>query len=160
MLVVLVLQQLTELTKGLVAVGTVVGEIGDASSVSIREHGNVGCNVALHASLLIRKFVNLTSRIVGPKTTRTITTLNVLHRIGPGPEASFMADGTRNVSWTMRLCVHVELILSVKVSEAFVTGEGGSGISSEAIISVAGIVVPTHTVFASRISITLEPLVP
>ena len=150
MLVVLVLQELTELTKGLVAIGALVGKIWNNSAViavftaTIREARSI-TDVAIHGLLAFGKLVNLSASVIFSETARAITRLDVLHSIRARTKSLFATDWTSHVARTVNLKVHVEFILSIKASIA----GAAAGIANNSFDAIA----------AARVSVAFHPLV-
>ena len=99
-----------------------------------------------HSILTRSKLINLLSSIVLATASRTITTFDMLHCVGPGFKSCVPANGTRNRSWTMNLHMHIKFILSIEASRALMT--------------LKPYVVSVDAVSAARISISLVPLIP
>lgn len=147
MLLILVLQKLTEGRKGLGAFGTVVREVWyivrwlPTSIRQLRLVGKVGC----HATLLDSIVVDLLACVVLSFAPPTKSTFHVLDSIGSRLEAYISTDRTCHIASTMHLHVHVQLILITKVTATFVAFEGR--------------VVSLDAVTAARTSITFHPLI-
>ena len=83
MLVVPVLEQLTQLSKCLLTIRTLVGEVRHSAVVvaTVSKLRNTN-RVAPHRALSVRKVVDLLTSVVCSGTSRTISTLDVLNSVG------------------------------------------------------------------------------
>lgn len=117
-LLILMLKKLTELTERLSTFRTVIREIGNVIVVRIAvgDHGGIS-HEATHRWLILGKVVDLTACQILSSATRAISTFHVLDRIRPRLETGFAANGTRNITRTMNLHVHVQLVLIVELTE-------------------------------------------
>jgi hypothetical protein len=154
MLVVLMLQELTHLTKGLATVGATVRQVRYTVVLitTIREPRNSG-KVALQLLLLGGKIVNLLTRIVGSKTPTAVSAFHVLNRVGGRGKSRITADGTSHVAGSVHLHVHVQFVLTVERTRARAARIADCAISSSGVVAI-------HTSFAARLAIPFHPLVP
>jgi hypothetical protein len=123
-LVIPVLQQLTQLSKRLVTIGTMVGQIGHHTTAIIIVVGQEGCcgQVRAHTFFTIRIVVNMLSRsFLWTVTTGTVPTFNVLDGIRTRGKIGFTTYGTRNRTGTMNLHMHLQIVLTCKGSTACFT---------------------------------------
>ena len=148
MLLIVVLKQLTQLAKGAIAFVTLIGIIGCRPIVvsSIGQHGRT-VQIGLHGRSRLSKPINVVSRILLATATTAIATLHVLNGVGSRAKALFSTNGTGYSPRTMDLHVHVQIVLTVKSTMAF------------AALVVCLVVVSTYTVIATRVAVTLAPLI-
>jgi hypothetical protein len=130
MFVVLMLQELTQLTKRLGALGTMIRQVGNVLLVRVcaapivGQHGNVAiAQIVAHLRLALRKLINLVAGVVDSDTGTAVSTFNVLHRIRSTLESLVPTDRTGYSSWAMNLHVHIELILAIEFSVALWTSD-------------------------------------
>jgi len=122
MLGIIVLQELTSLTKGLLTLVATIRKIGRSflPMGSIREHGCTG-QIRLHGLLLLGKLVNGITGILGAATTSAKTTFHVLYCISTRSESTFFTNRTCHTAGPMNLHVHVQFILGSEDAVAFTT---------------------------------------
>jgi hypothetical protein len=142
-LLVLMLQQLAQLTKYLGTVWTIIREIGNiVRAASIRQHGNI-VQIVLHLRLTGGKLVDLVPGVVNSSTPSAVATFDMLHSVGARLESLLSTDGTTHVTRTVDLLVHFKIVLVVKGPGAIRTRVDR----------------PVDAVGASRSSCTFVPLV-
>jgi hypothetical protein len=110
MLLVVVLQELAELSEEFVAGSTVIGIIGSPGVVATIGQKGRARQVGPHGRLGLSKFVNVIASIVLATTASAISTLHVLHCIGTRSESYVATHWTSYVARTMDLRMHLQLI--------------------------------------------------
>ena len=146
-LLVLVLKQLAQLTKLLVAWLTMVGEIwyliGSLSLILQHEWHEL-----THLLLSIDKLIDFLSGVVRTTASSAMSTFDMLNSIGTRSEASLSAHRTRDRARAVYLHMHVEIILTVEIASASGTHMGGGG-------KVSGV----DTIHATRTPFPFLPLI-
>jgi hypothetical protein len=143
------LEQLTHLSKRLGAVGTLIRKVGDlvvVIPVAIGQLRNIR-QVTRHGLFGLGKLVDLVSGIVLSSTARAKAAFDVLDGVGARLETSLSTDGTSDISRTMHLHVHVQIILIVK------------GTVANAALVGRGVADSVDTVSATRPAVAFGPLV-
>jgi hypothetical protein len=120
MLLIIVLQELTEIPKRFVARTTLVRILGRTAMVIVtigkkRRARQVGS----HGRLRLGKLVNVFSGIVLPETATAVPAFHMLHRIGTGTKPRVATDRTGHVARTMDLHVHLQRVPARKLAIAF-----------------------------------------
>jgi hypothetical protein len=136
-LVISMLQQLTELSKVFVAVRAMVGQFGHlllwivgSTTTTIRQAWYIR-QVTMHRPILSGKVINLTSCTFSTSTAPTTrSTFHMLYRVGTIPESLFATNWTCYGTWTMNLLMHLQIVAIPKV---FTTGRTLNGIPAAAI---------------------------
>ena len=136
-LLVLMLQQLAQVMKVFVTLWAAVRLIGDTILFSVRQQT---IHVRLHGTFALSKLVDLRPSVVLATASGTVAALDVLDRVGSRTESTFTTDRACNVSRTMDLLVHLQLVRVTKDS-------------------LAGVADESHTLLATRLTGSLEPLV-
>ena len=150
MLLILVLQELTELAKGLLTITTLIWEVWNRIVLvaSIGQHGHLRHKMA-HLGLLRSKFVNLLPGIVTATTTTARPSFNVLNSVGSRTKPTVTTNRTGDISRSMNLLMHFQLILIVELTVTNYT----------LVHRCPHWCVRIHTVGASRVTIAFHPLV-
>jgi hypothetical protein len=148
---VIVLKELTELTKGFDALRTAVGIVGDvaASIAAVGEHGSVRDEWS-HVTLLGSEIVNGSAGLVLTPASSAKPTFHVLHGICPATEPRLVTHRARHIPGTMHLHVHIQLVLSVESATTSPTAETRARGSS--------VMPPSHTLLATGVR-TFPPLI-
>lgn len=125
-LLVLVLKQLAQLTKLLVAWLTMVGEIWHLTGILslILQHE---WHELTHLLLSVDKLIDFRSGVVSTTASSAMSTFNMLNRIRTRSEASISAHRTSNGARAVYLHMHVEIVLTVEIAPANGTHVGGGG---------------------------------
>lgn len=149
MFIVLVLHQLAQILKWFITLRTTIRIIRNRTipwPSSIFQEWCVR-HVSIHTSLPLGKFINLSTCIVLRTTTSSaVSTFDMLHGIRTGFESFLTTNGTFDCFGSMNLHMHLELILGVEFTKAFMTLVGGG---------LRGI----DAGFASGVSISFKPLI-
>ena len=111
MLGIVVLQELTGLTKGLLALAAVIRKVRRSSLLwlpvrAVRQSRGIG-QIGTHASLLLSKLVDGIAGFLTAATATAVATFHVLDRVGPRAEARVATNGTRHRARTVDLHVHI-----------------------------------------------------
>jgi hypothetical protein len=123
MLIIIVLQELTELPKGLVARTALVGIFGSAAAIGLfmaiaigekRRARQIGSHGRLRRGILVNAFTS----VILAKTATAIPTFHMLHSVGTGTKPRVTTNGTGHGARTMDLGVHVQLVLVGKLTVA------------------------------------------
>ena len=103
------------------------------------------------------KIVNLLPIVVSVRTvtTRTISAFDVLDGIRTGTEPTVTTDGTSNISRTMNLQMHIQLVLVVKFTITLSALKDGNW--SDILVTATVLVV--DAVPAPAVSVAFRPLV-
>lgn len=123
MLLIVVLQELTELAKHLVARTTLVGIFGSVAMAMARAIGEKrrARQVGSHGRLRRGVLVNAFASIILAATATAIPAFHMLHGIGTRTKPSVATNGTGKAARTMDLGVHIQLVVVGKRATAFVT---------------------------------------
>ena len=144
MLLIIMLQKLTEMTKRLGTTRTIVRIVRDTIMVaSIGEHG---CPIQIwaHGRLLLGIPVDLIPGVVSPATSTAIPAFDVLDSVGSRLESNIATNRASYIARTMNLHVHVQLVLA----------------RERAIASATFVIrVSRDTIPASTVAVALVPLV-
>lgn len=107
MLLILVLQELAEVAERLGTLRAAVGKVGHTltSPPAVLEKWDVA-HVRPHRILATSEIVDLLPRVVLPGAAAAVSALDVLHGVGPRPEALIPTDRARNGPRAMDLHVH------------------------------------------------------
>jgi hypothetical protein len=148
---VLMLQELTEMTKVFITQFAMVGELRHSlsSTPTVLEEGDAAHEIAHHL-LTSRKVVNLSSSVVLASTAAAAAALNVLNGIRPGLEPRVAANGAGNILGTMNLHVHFEAVLVGELALA--------NSADEARRMTVAVISPAHAV-ATTCIVSLSPLI-
>lgn len=118
-LLILMLHQLTQLTKGFGTFWAIVRQVRHLLAVApVRKHGSF-TQVAFHLQLAVGKLVNLVAGIVLSETPSAVSTFDMLNRIRTRLEAFISTDGAGYILGTMNLHVHAEIVLVFERLVAF-----------------------------------------
>lgn len=147
-LLVLMLQELTHLTKRLGALLTVIRLVRHSTMIVARSIGQARCicHVPTQRLLGLCKVVNRLASAIFSLATRAVPAFHVLHRVGAALETLLTTDRTRHGARTMHLHVHLQIVLILEGPGAFMTLKGGNAHAVDAIA-------------AARVSISLRPLI-
>ena len=148
MLLVVVLQELAQVPEHSRALLALIRKIRGIQVSSICQHGCIR-EIGLHSALAGSKAINVLARVLLPGASTAKSTLEVLYGVGTGSEPTLTTNGTGNVSFTVHLHVHVELVLRIEFSITLVA----------LVDNGRRVRVPIHTVLATRVPISLGPLV-
>lgn len=153
MLLILVLEQLTHLSKGLGALGTLVWKVRDALiivPITIGQLRDIS-HVSRHALLGLRVLVDLLPSIVLTSTARTEPALHMSDGVGSRLfETGISAHGTSDIAGTMHLHVHIKVVLALERTVADAALVGRRRCVRDAV----------DAIFAPRPSFAFCPLVP
>lgn len=161
MLLVLVLQQLAQLTISLVTVWAMVGQIGHHyhGIAMVREQRRFG-HVRAQDAVTLGELINLGPRLVGGNATApAIATLDVLYGISTRPKPGVPADGTGDGFGTVHLLVHRQFVLIRKRPLARTALEAGWWWCGIGGVLVSAAAATLNAINASRDAFPLTPLV-
>jgi len=108
MLLIIMLQKLTQMPKLLITLIAMIRIIGSGSITipSIGQHGRTS-HIRLHRPLRSSKLVDIITCIVSSFTTRAISRLYMLHSIGSRTKPTISTNWTGNISRSMYLHMHI-----------------------------------------------------
>ena len=118
---ILMLQQLRQLTKGLCTFRTLIRKIRNIIIMSTIRQKRSPVQIGLHSTFFLSKVIDLLSCIVSSRTARTVSTFNVLDGISTGAKSLLSAHRTFDVARAMNLHVHLQLVSGVEFTVTFST---------------------------------------